>query len=69
MTPPVASPYSVIPPLPFDTARCPGHVSAAAILCHSCRRTEPGRREWQAYIAPALRMDRCENYMPREQYG
>lgn len=44
--------------LPYDIARCPG---TTAPLCQSCRRTEPGRAEWQAYVAPRVTQAGCRH--------
>jgi len=41
--------------LPYDIARCNGVLSAGKWRegCEDClRRTEAGRKEWQAYLAP-----------------
>lgn len=39
------------PPLPYDTARCPG---ADHAICQLCRRREPGHHQWQVTIAPPI---------------
>lgn len=47
--------------LPHDYARCHG---ADVPECSDCRRREPGRAEWQAYIAPQPVDGRCDYYIP-----
>lgn len=47
--------------LPFDIARCPGMTAAQ---CQTCRRREPGRDYWQAYISPAWAIQGCPNFIP-----
>lgn len=42
--------------LPFDIARCFGATDTA---CQDCRRREPGREDWQAYIAPLAQDGEC----------
>jgi hypothetical protein len=37
--------------LPYDYARCPGTPRPE---CQVCRRREPGREQWQTYIAPPI---------------
>lgn len=37
--------------LPYDYARCAGTTHS---VCQTCRRREPGRSEWQSYIAPQI---------------
>ena len=39
--------------LPFDYARCAGTTRTD---CQVCRRREPGREQWQSYIAPPIDM-------------
>lgn len=47
--------------LPYDIHRCNGTTHP---LCEGCRRTEPGRNEWQGKIAPEITTEGCENYIP-----
>ena len=37
--------------LPYDYARCAGTTHPT---CQWCRRREPGREQWQSYIAPPI---------------
>lgn len=47
--------------LPYDYARCTG---ATHKNCQVCRRREPGRKQWQSYIMPAIEVDgRCSNFI------
>lgn len=63
-------PGSSLGVLPFDVARCEGHVSESPVLCDTCRRKEPGRPELQAYIAPMLKLGICENHIkPMDRVG
>lgn len=48
--------------LPHDIARCPG---TTAPLCQSCRRREPGRVEWQAYVEPRWSTAGCPHYIAK----
>ena len=37
--------------LPYDYSRCAGTTHPT---CQFCRRREPGREQWQSYIAPPI---------------
>lgn len=50
--------------LPFDIARCPGNGSP---ICEQCRRREPGKSDWQSYIAPQATDDVCDNVIKRNE--
>lgn len=39
--------------LPYDYSRCAGTTHPT---CQHCRRREPGRAEWQAFIQPPIDM-------------
>ena len=50
--------------LPYDYARCAGTTYAA---CQNCQRREPGRAEWQSYIAAPIALDgTCSHQIPYE---
>lgn len=52
--------------LPYDYARCAGTTHPT---CQSCRRREPGREQWQSYIAPPIELDgQCDYYIGHETY-
>lgn len=47
--------------LPYDYARCSGTTYP---VCQSCRRREPGRDTWQAFILPAVSLTgECPNHI------
>lgn len=48
--------------LSYDHARCAG---TAHPTCKWCRRREPGREQWQSYIAPPINMmtGECSSYI------
>ena len=46
--------------LPFDIAGCFG---AHEEKCQTCRRREPGREDWQTYIAPPIADGKCDSYI------
>lgn len=48
--------------LPYDYARCSGTTHPT---CQMCRRREPGRAEWQSYIAAPIDMlsGLCSHYI------
>lgn len=47
--------------LPYDYARCSGTTHQT---CQVCRRREPGREQWQSYIAAAIALDgTCSNFI------
>lgn len=48
--------------LPYDVSR---RVGTTAPLCQSCRRTEPGRVEWQAYVEPRWGTAGCPHYIAK----
>ena len=52
--------------LPYDIARCPGTDDPR---CASCRRREPGRPEWQTYIAPRITNAGCRHRIPADDGG
>ena len=49
--------------LPFDIARCFGTTDPA---CQDCRRREPGREDWQTYIAPPIEDGKCDSRIAPE---
>lgn len=51
----------MISTLPYDVARCAGTTDP---LCQTCRRREPGKRDWQRQIAPAMDARGCANHIP-----
>lgn len=57
--------------LPYDIARCVGVMEEGTWRegCEDCRRREPGRLEWQAYITPPqIVVFECEyRVAPEEQ--
>ena len=54
--------------LPFDYARCGGTTHQT---CRLCRRREPGREQWQTYVAQQMDMmtGQCPNFIePLKSY-
>ena len=47
--------------LHYNYDRCYGTTQAT---CQSCQRRDPGREQWQSYVAPAIRLNgECSNYI------
>ena len=57
--------------LPYDIARCSGRIvnsfDELSYKCESCSRTDKGREEYQAYVAPQIDLNtgECPNYIKR----